>query len=381
MSPLLSIVRGKRNLAPASENDRIKRYCEWIRDRLLVRADAYVTYDWRGKKFSPLDWEGDPTKKKPLTPKDIIKHVEGVQPLCLYALGQPGTAHEGKSKWLAWDLDNHEGDGETSLRNTDYALYLTDVLRSGLGLDPMVESSDGRGGYHVWVLFDDLLPSAVAHRLAQWVIEVKCDWRQFLKQPPESFPKQAFLTATRRYGSSVRVPGRHPTRNTWSAVLARDGDRWITWPDAIDEIISYTGDPADLIPGEVRSYGAQQQRACSQPKRHHRHDPGVERLVTSVADLFDLNKTWESVLEPHGWEIVQMAGEVKYWRRPGKWEPGHSATTGYTGDKMFVFSNNAKPFEGGRPYSKFQAFAILEHGGDHNAAEAYIVSNLYDGGI
>lgn len=339
-----------------------------------------MTYDWRGQKFSPLDRD-DATKKKPLTPEDIIRHVRGIQPICLYALIQPETDGKSRSKWVAWDFDNHDDDGETHLRNTDYVLHLADVLRSRLGFDPLIESSDGRGGYHVWVLFDDLLPSPLAHQFARWVIEEQSDWRKYLTQPPEVFPKQPCLTETRRYGSSLRVPGRHPTRNTWSAILARDADRWLSWPDAIAEIVSYTGDSADLVSGEARNYMAQRHPDFSRQDRHRSHDLDSERLVTSVAELFDLSSTWESVLEPHGWELVQSAGAVKYWRRPGKWEPGHSATTGYIGDKMFVFSSNAQPFEAGRPYTKFDAFAMLNHCGDHDAAEADIFLNLTNGGI
>jgi hypothetical protein len=61
-----------------------------------------------------------------------------------------------------------------------------------------------------------------------------------------------------------------------------------------------------------------------------------------------------------------------YWRRPGK-EKGWSATTGHCrgevgGDLLYVFSSNAHPFEAEKAYSKFSAYAILRHGGDHAEA-------------
>ena len=364
VSPLLSIVGDDEILAPdkeQAENSLIRRYCEWIRDRLLVRDDAFVTVDRS---------TGVPWKKTPLTAKDFIRHACGIQPMCMYAIG-----HDDRSKWVAWDFDNHDGDGETYLRNTDYVLHLAEVLRSRLGFDPLVESSDGRGGFHVWVLFDDFIPSWLAHQFAGWVIDGFCDWRPFLTQAPECIPKQPCLTETRRFGSALRVPGRHPTRNAWSAILNKVGERWIPWPEAVEAIITYTGDSAKLIPDDAQHCRVPP-RSFSQQDRQQTDD---ERLVTSIAEYFDLMRTWESVLEPRGWEIIQVEGQVTYWRRPGKWQPGHSATTGYCGDKLFVFSHNAKPFEAGRAYTKFHAFTLLEHDGDADAAEGDIFNTLIGG--
>jgi len=344
-----------------------------------------VTYDQHGKKYSPLLFNGDPSRKKPLTAQDVIQHVRGIQPISLYAIGRPGTERENRCQWLAWDFDNHNSDGETHLRNTDYVCHLAEVLRHRLSLDPLVESSDGRGGYHVWVLFNELIPSDLAFRFSHWVVRELCDWRDFLTAAPECIPEHESLTESRKYGSSLRVPGRHPTRTkVWSAVLSRNGDRWIIWPDAADEITTYTGDLPKLIPNEARDYSIPYRRPVlrsnSQVMEELYGPPLAVSDPNSVAEHFNETESWEAVLEPHGWDIVRVAGDVTYWRRPGKHEPGHSATTGYCGDKLYVFSRNAEPFEAGRSFSKFQAHAILNHGGDHKAAEAGILFSS-NGGI
>lgn len=80
---------------------------------------------------------------------------------------------------------------------------------------------------------------------------------------------------------------------------------------------------------------------------------------------------WAGILE--GWELVSQSGQRCCWRRPGKDDRGHSATTGYCTsakgwDLLYVFSSNADPFEARRPYSKFAAYALLKHGGDFSAA-------------
>jgi hypothetical protein len=71
--------------------------------------------------------------------------------------------------------------------------------------------------------------------------------------------------------------------------------------------------------------------------------------------------------------LPSTAGEVTYWRRPRKDGAGWSATTGACESKagkqlFYVFSSNAAPFEAGTPYSKFGAYALLNHGGDFGAA-------------
>lgn len=83
---------------------------------------------------------------------------------------------------------------------------------------------------------------------------------------------------------------------------------------------------------------------------------------------------WEELLEPHGW--VQEAHNQ--WRRPGKKEgEGISATTQYAGVPMFyVFSSSAAPFIERRGYSKFHAFALLNHDGDFPVA-AQAAAELY----
>jgi putative DNA primase/helicase len=89
-------------------------------------------------------------------------------------------------------------------------------------------------------------------------------------------------------------------------------------------------------------------------------------------DDFNETAAWDDVLLPHGWEMVGSNGQTTYWRRPGK-AVGTSATTGYCGadegaDLLHVFTDNAAPFEADGTYTKFAAFALLEHDGDFAAA-------------
>ncbi len=81
-------------------------------------------------------------------------------------------------------------------------------------------------------------------------------------------------------------------------------------------------------------------------------------------DDFNERGDVRSLLQRHGWSLVR-SGTNEYWRRPGK-TSGWSATLK---DRVFyVFSANAAPFDSNRPYSPFAVCAMLEHGGDFEAA-------------
>jgi hypothetical protein len=87
----------------------------------------------------------------------------------------------------------------------------------------------------------------------------------------------------------------------------------------------------------------------------------------SAGDDYNAKVTWSSILEPLGWTKVYSKGDATAWRRPGKNE-GVSATTNFSGnDKLFVFSTSTI-FNAESSYSKFAAYAQIEHNGDFKQA-------------
>jgi hypothetical protein len=109
------------------------------------------------------------------------------------------------------------------------------------------------------------------------------------------------------------------------------------------------------------------------PPRPTRSSSRRRRDLGPIANLpgedFNLRATWGQILEPRGWELVNGDGiGESQWRRPGK-SVGVSATTGVVhGDRLYVFTDNAAPFEMNQSYTKFAAFALLYRGGDFSAA-------------
>jgi hypothetical protein len=85
-------------------------------------------------------------------------------------------------------------------------------------------------------------------------------------------------------------------------------------------------------------------------------------------DAYTPRGSREELLRRHGWQLAGCRGAVELWRRPGK-EQGHSATlNGVAPGVFYVFSTNAHPFQPGRAYDLFGAYALLEHAGQYSEA-------------
>jgi putative DNA primase/helicase len=130
--------------------------------------------------------------------------------------------------------------------------------------------------------------------------------------------------------------------------------------------------PEELM--EIHAIAASFDERPPQPlEPNHRQNGAIAARNVSDGDRpgdeFNRRVTWPQILQPHGWRCVGTKGDVEFWRRPGKTDRGHSATTNFGGhDVLCVFSSNSLPFQAGQTYTKFGAFALLRHGGDFNAA-------------
>jgi hypothetical protein len=147
-------------------------------------------------------------------------------------------------------------------------------------------------------------------------------------------------------GYTVVAPSVHPSGAVY------------TWPN---------GGPPEQLP-EVPAAMVELLRPAAPAECAHVQRAGGAVDRTLPGGDFIARSTWRVVLEPAGWTVAGNRGPVTYWRRPGKAD-GVSATTGHVGaDALHVFSTSAAPFEAGRSYTRFGAYAVLQHGGDLSAA-------------
>src|SRR5262245_5560742 len=162
--------------------------------------------------------------------------------------------------------------------------------------------------------------------------------------------------------ASGSPPACHPTGRTYR--LARIG-----WLD---------GEPADLISLDVYHrltiYAAELNEYVRPAVCEIVGDrPASGETGNRPGDHFNRRCDWSSVLRPHGWKVFHSTPGATYWCRPNKNPPGVSASTGFcTGpsgtDLLYVFSTSASPFEAERSYSRFAAYALLNHHGDFTKA-------------
>ena len=103
------------------------------------------------------------------------------------------------------------------------------------GFDPLLFDSNGNGGFHIWVIFDQ--PMRVKS-VRQFCENLVSDFdRLGLDEPPELFPSHY---RHNHYGSWLRIPGRHHSRRHFTKVFDDEpgSDQvWLEGHEAIDRML------------------------------------------------------------------------------------------------------------------------------------------------
>jgi len=198
------------------------------------------------------------------------------------------------------------------------------------------------GGYHMWFRTDGKARP-----------NTKIARRPGTTQPVE------VLMETRGEGGYAVVPpsggGVHPTGEPWVQVIGSPASIPVITVEQRDALYAVASllDEMPLVDAP-----AEEPRTPRSPDSGKR--PG---------DDYNERATWDEVIGGHGWTKAARIGAGYGWRRPGKDTPGISATTGQRddADRLYVFTTSTE-FKSETPYSKFAAYALLEHGEDYKAA-------------
>lgn len=214
---------------------------QWVWQHLVNRTDIWGQYTGKPKsKYSALTM---PRREKRgidnLTEEHVTKHFASAKRSHL--IGVHAQSKDSMSRWVAIDVDLHDSEAcnakQTAKNNLAVAQYWWELLQAG-GHDPLLFDSNGRGGYHIWIIFAEPQPMADVYAFIQSVI---ADWSdRNLEQLPETFPKSAQLTE-KGNGNWLRLPGLHHTHNHFTKVWS--GDEWLDTPwlegnEAINQILS-----------------------------------------------------------------------------------------------------------------------------------------------
>lgn len=233
---------------------------------------------------------------------------------------------------------------------------VVESLCKGL-LQRLVIVQTPRSGFHVYYFCSQVMTS---QKLAQKLIEAPED-TEGARLIGGRWMKRVTVIEVKARGGYVLAPGCppecHPTNKTYELLSGELTNIQPVTPDEHTVMI----DAARSFNERIKAKNDNWTRTTSKPADGTR--PG---------DDFNNKGDWFSLLTRHGWKYVYSWNGVTYWKRPGKSEPGISATSNYAGSNLlYVFSTNASPFEDRSGYSLFTAYTLLEHGGDfYTSAQA-----------
>jgi hypothetical protein len=258
----------------------------WALARLAVRTDcwgAYTPLDRRGQPYARRDGTPDTvpasyTAKGTLTLGLLARHFRGARPE--HVIGLHSTSASNACLAARVDIDAHGPGGNDPASNLKAALAWYERLRA-LGFRPLLNASNGAGGYHLSALFSGPVPSRLAFSFLHWLTDDHA--RHGLPARPECFPKQAAIPEG-GYGNWLRIVGRHHTRDYWPDVWG--GSRWLAGAEAVAFVLSLAGDPPPLIPQEACPQEPRPDttpRRCRPPvaARRGRPGPGIESRIAN----------------------------------------------------------------------------------------------------
>jgi len=312
--------------------------------RFAVRNDVCGVYSDDGQSSTKHLGGGDDQLRNILQ-----QHFAGTQVCGLHSQNA-----DWQTRWFAVDLDCKEwypDREERAWRNKTYAYLLKDRLESR-GFNVLIESSNGIGGFHVWVLLDGYVPAAWVHHLLREIVSdaEDCGFGKFLdandkKQNdlPEVFPKKD-RPSKDRIGNWLRFPGRHHRlKKHWSYFLDDDGLA-MTFEDSVNAWLKFPESDASLVPEYVLP-----EIPKPEPRKIPANAGGVDGCRAAAESFIDA-MNWDELLTSFGW---QDCGGGK-WRRPGKPEGSNSAILNDVG--LHVFSSAVDNLEAEETYGRWRFY-------------------------
>lgn len=226
-----------------SDNEKI---INSIRTKFLVRERDYGRYKLP-HEITPQSPDPIKTEHGFLSDGEIIQHIVGRKTIGLH----PATFEKG-CKWIGWDIDKHEGDENDPAENLRKALKLKRKLEA-FGCFVVLEDSNDKGGYHIWLVFGSPIPIQRAYNFAQQVLKG-------IDPRIETFPKKGRLKPLGekgQYGNWLRIPGKHHKseyrskfwvcENEWNS----DINIWLDIPFTDPNLIPDFPDP-DPLPANTK---------------------------------------------------------------------------------------------------------------------------------
>ncbi|MEM8735851.1 MAG: hypothetical protein AAGG44_16600 [Planctomycetota bacterium] len=224
--------------------ERAPELAAWTMRKLVNRTDVwgrYVAKKYRDKTMNQAITAPfrDERGKVFLNEASLEKHFK--TQLVSGVLGLHSASSDLSSRWLAIDIDLHDDEELSVTREGNFvaAKHWWGQLVD-LGFDPILMDSNGKGGFHILVLFEQPM---CTRSVSQFGTNLVKDFaRRGQDRAPEIFPSKP---SWHNYGDWLRIPGRHHTHEHFSRVYAQetweDQGEWLEGHEAIDRILSTVG--------------------------------------------------------------------------------------------------------------------------------------------
>ena len=223
--------------------DHADELASWAWQHMVNRTDVwggYMPLNKRDKGKTTTRPAKAKRGKVLLTQVILAGHFRATKPE--HVVGLHTTSPENTSRWGTAEIDWHDENSDAPAVNRAAAIGWYDKLVS-YGFHPVLTDSNGRGGFHLDIIFAEPIPTARIFGFLRWLVSDHTV--HGLPEPPETFPKQPRVDEHTPYGNWVRLPGLHHTRSYWSKVY--NGHEFIEGAGAVEFILSLQGDPPTLI--------------------------------------------------------------------------------------------------------------------------------------
>ncbi len=231
--------------------ERASELANWTLKHLINRTDVWGRYlkkqhreNVRGEKNNAITAPfRDERGKVFLGLSSLEKHFKAKDGGGV--LGIHSASSDGSSRWIGIDIDLHDEDNLSVTPEGNFVA--ASAWREKLvemGFDPLLFDSNGRGGFHIWIVFEHPMRTNSVRRFAEQLVsdyDVKG-----LDSPPDLFPANYPYG---RYGSWLRLPGRHHTHQHYSRVWNDEpwaDEPWLEGHDAIDRMLRTRMAPTEL---------------------------------------------------------------------------------------------------------------------------------------
>lgn len=238
-------------------HQRAGELASWVLARMVNRTDVWGRYVRKRSDTGEMGVVTAPFRdergKVFLDEDSLRKHFKvrtgsGV-------LGLHSTSADLTSRWLAIDIDLHDPEDVSITEEMNFSAatgWWQKLVE--MGFDPLLFDSNGIGGFHILVLFDQPFSTASVQDFGKRLV---ADFqRRGLNQAPEIFPGTPRWD---HYGDWLRLFGRHYSRPHYTRVWNDEpyaDQPWLEGNEAIDRILENR--PADMA--LAASHGIEERR-------------------------------------------------------------------------------------------------------------------------